>query len=45
MLAVSVAMPAIAQDRAQAEQTWRTLAPQADTRAGDPASRAAMPRA
>jgi Flp pilus assembly protein TadD len=41
-LAVSVplatAMPAAAQqDQAQAEQTWRTLAPQADERAGDPA--------
>lgn len=41
-LAVSVplatALPAAAQqDRAQAEQTYRTLAPQADERAGDPA--------
>ena len=35
--ATVAAVPAIAQDEAQAEQTWRTLAPQADTRAGDPA--------
>jgi len=35
--AAIAAVPAVAQDQSQAEQTWRTLAPQADTRAGDPA--------
>jgi tetratricopeptide (TPR) repeat protein len=34
---LAVATPAAAQDQAQAEQTYQTLAPQAGERAGDPA--------
>lgn len=34
---LAAAMPAAGQDTAQAEQTYQTLAPQADERAGDPA--------